>query len=97
MQLRKLENSVLENFTYFEIVIFPFEGKSGHHYPVAYKTLKNAKKTALKLFNDGNYCVMVRRNEVIKQVPYTTDFSINSPIYKLERDKEVVNYENRDI
>ncbi len=95
MKLAQLERSILEDFIYYHLVIFPHEGQSGHDYPVAYKTMRNAEKTAKKLIKTGKYySIMVRRNEVIKQVPYTTDFSINSPVIEL-KGNEVKYYENR--
>ncbi len=87
MLLKAIENSILNDFTYYTITIFADSNKPGKTYPKAYKTERNAIKTAENLFNTGNYdIVMLRRQEIIKQVPGITDFSISSPIkeYKQE-------------
>ena len=81
MLLKALENSILNDFTYYHIVIFKEADKPGQDYPKAYKTERNATKAAENLFKTGNYnTVVLRREEVIKQVPHHSYYSINSPI-----------------
>jgi hypothetical protein len=81
MLLKTLENSVLENFTYYHIVIFEDANKPGKDYPNAYKTERGATKAAENLIKSGKYnTIVLRREEVIKQVPHKTYFSINSAI-----------------
>lgn len=81
MKVAALEKASLTDFTYFYIVLFQDKNKPGHEYPNAYKTEAGAARTAEKLIKSGKYEVItLRRNEVIKQVPYTTLYSIDGPI-----------------
>ena len=90
MKLSKLENSILKDFTCYHIVLFTDNNKPGQDYSNAYKTEKNATKAAQQLINTGNYSnVMLRRNEVISQIPYIEDYSINSPIIEFLKDGSI--------
>jgi hypothetical protein len=81
MLLKTLENSILKDFTYYHIVIFEDANKPGKDYPNAYKTERGATKAAEKLFTSGKYnTIVLRREEVIKQIPHTAYYSINRAI-----------------
>ena len=81
MLLKTLENSILTNFTYYHIVIFEDANKPGKDYPNAYKTERGATKAAENLIKSGKYnTVVLRREEVIKQIPHTAYYSINAAI-----------------
>ena len=81
MLLKTLENSILNDFTYYHITIFDNANKPGRDYENAYKTEKNATKAAQRLIDSGNYeLIVLRREEVISQIPHKEYYSINSPI-----------------
>ena len=87
MKLSKLENSILKDFTYYHITIFDNANKPGRDYPNAYKTEKNAAKAAQRLIDSGNYeLIVLRREEVISQIPYIEYYAINSPIKTLKKE-----------
>lgn len=87
MKLSKLENSILKDFTYYHITIFDNANKPGRDYPNAYKTEKNAAKAAQRLIESGNYeLIVLRRQEVISQIPYIEYYAINSPIKTFKKE-----------
>lgn len=87
MKLSKLEKSILKDFTYYHITIFDNANKPGRDYSNAYKTEKNATKAAQRLIDSGNYeLIVLRRAEIISQIPYIEYYAINSPIKTFKKE-----------
>jgi len=85
----------IKDYTYYIVVCFPELNIMGYTLKRKYKTENGACKMAMKLNQQGNDLVMVRKEEVFYQ-DENTDISSSSPMYYFREQKQHTQREYHD-